>query len=71
MPLPVGLHGGMQRILDADDRSPAFVPHGRLDLLAANRLDYTLYSTHLEPSGPGNSARLVFLDPRSKDFYVD
>jgi len=50
--------------------APAFVRNGRLDLLAANQLAYALYS-HVVPGQPANTARFVFLDPRSEEFYSD
>jgi transcriptional regulator with XRE-family HTH domain len=61
----------VQRILDAMTEAPAFVRNGRLDILAANQLGYALYSTYLIPGRPANTARFVFLDPRSEDFYED
>jgi len=51
--------------------APAFVRNGRLDILAANQLGYALYSTYLSPGRPANTARFVFLDPRSEGFYED
>ena len=62
---------GVQRILDAMTQAPAFIRNGRLDLLAANQLGYALYSTYLTPGRPANTARFVFLDPRSEEFYDD
>ena len=52
-------------------QAPAFIRNGRLDILAANQLGYVLYSTYLTPGRPANTARFVFLDPRSEDFYDD
>ncbi len=62
---------GVQRILDAMTQAPAFIRTGRLDLLAANQLGYALYSAYLTPGRPANTARFVFLDPRSEEFYDD
>ena len=62
---------GVQRILDAMTQAPAFVRNGRLDILAANQLGYALYSTYLTPGRPANTARFLFLDPRSERFYDD
>ena len=46
--------------------------NGRHDLVAANRLGYALYSELLtDPISPPNNARYVFLNPRSKEFFVD
>ncbi len=61
----------VQRILDAMTQAPAFIRNGRLDILAANQLGYALYCTHLSPGRPANTARFVFLDGRSEDFYDD
>jgi hypothetical protein len=61
----------VQRILEAMTGAPAFVRNGRLDILAANRLGYALYSIYASPGRPANTARFAFLDPRSKDFYLD
>ena len=51
---------------------PAFVRNGRLDILGANQLGRALYSQHFDsPAQPPNTARFVFLDDRSRDFYAD
>jgi len=52
--------------------APAWVRNARHDLVAANRLGYALYSELLtDPVRPPNNARFVFLNPRSKEFFVD
>jgi hypothetical protein len=52
--------------------TPATVHNGRLDILAANRLGYALYSDiFADPQRPANHIRFIFLDPRSHDFYPD
>jgi hypothetical protein len=62
----------VQRILDAMTDAPAFVRDGRLDILAANRLGYALYSPlYVDPARPANLARFAFLDPRATQFYPD
>ena len=62
----------MQRILDGIVGAPAWVHNDRLDFLAAKRLGYALYSEMFaDPARPVNSARFMFLNPRSHDFYVD
>lgn len=62
----------VQRVLDAMTGAPAFVRNGRMDILAANRLGYALYSEMgLGPLRPANTARFLFLDPRATSFYVD
>ena len=63
---------GVQRLLDTMTEAAAFVRNGRLDVLAANRLGYALYSEALvNPDRPANLARFVFLDPQSRTFYRD
>jgi transcriptional regulator with XRE-family HTH domain len=69
---PQRVRPGIQRLLDAMTGAPAWVRNGRLDFLAANRLGYALYSELFsDPVRPANSARFLFLDPRSSEFYVD
>jgi hypothetical protein len=59
-------------ILDAMTGVPAFVRNGRLDILAANRLGYALYSeVYVDPVRPANTARFMFLDRRADKFFVD
>jgi hypothetical protein len=63
---------GLQRILDAMTDAPATVHNSRLDILAANRLGYALYSDiFADPQRPANHIRFIFLDPCSHDFYPD
>jgi transcriptional regulator with XRE-family HTH domain len=63
---------GVQRMLDAMTGAPAYVRNGRMDILAANRLGYALYSEmYANPRRPVNSARFAFLDPRATTFFVD
>jgi hypothetical protein len=63
---------GLQRILDAMTDTPATVHNSRLDILAANRLGYALFSDiFADPHRPANHIRFIFLDPRSHDFYPD
>jgi transcriptional regulator with XRE-family HTH domain len=63
---------GLQRILDAMTDVAAIVENARLDILAANRLGYVLYSEiFANPRRPANHMRFVFLDPRSHGFYPD
>jgi transcriptional regulator with XRE-family HTH domain len=63
---------GLQRILDAMTDTPATVHNSRLDILAANRLGYALYSDIFgDPRRPANHIRYIFLDPRSHDFYPE
>ena len=62
----------VQRMLDAMTGAPAYVRNGRMDILAANRLGYALYSEmYANPRRPVNSARFAFLDPHAMTFFVD
>lgn len=62
----------VQRLLDAMVDAPAWVRNNRHDFLAGNRLAYALYSEmHSDPVRPANNARFVFLDEKSKEFFVD
>ena len=68
----VGVRPSVQRVLDAMSGAPAWVHNDRLDFLAANRLGYALYSEFFtDPVRPANSARFMFLNSRSRDFYPD
>jgi transcriptional regulator with XRE-family HTH domain len=69
---PERVRPGVQRVLDSITESAAFVRNGRLDILSANRLGYTLYSeAFANPDRPVNLARFVFLDQQSRTFYKD
>ena len=71
-PTPGRVRPTVQRVLDAITEAPAMVRNGRLDHLGTNRLGRALYAPLFDsPAGPPNSARFVFLDPRSPDFYGD
>jgi transcriptional regulator with XRE-family HTH domain len=66
----------VQWLLDSMSLSAAFVTNGRLDVVAINALGRALYAGMLggptaRPTGHGNHARYVFLDPGSRDFYPD
>jgi transcriptional regulator with XRE-family HTH domain len=62
---------GVQRILDTIN-APAYVANGRMDILATNRLGRALFSdAYGEETSGFNLARYLFLDPRSRDFYVE
>jgi MmyB-like transcription regulator ligand binding domain/Helix-turn-helix domain len=67
----------IQQVLDSMSHTPAYVRNGRLDLLASNPLGAALYSPVLDSpvvvgsSGPPNSARYLFLDPRAAEFFCD
>jgi hypothetical protein len=62
----------VQHILDAFTGAAAFVRNDRLDILAANALGQALYSPMFESVvRPLNSARFIFLEARSREFYPD
>jgi hypothetical protein len=69
---PDRVRPGVQRVLDTITESAAFVRNRRLDILAANRLGYALYSEAFASTRrPVNLARFVFLEPRSRGFYCN
>lgn len=69
---PTRVRPSVQRVLEAITNAPAWVHNDRLDFLAANRLGYALYSEMFtDPARPVNSARFMFLNPRSHNMYVD
>lgn len=64
------------RMLDAMTDLPAYIRNGRFDILAANSLGQALYAPVYESPlfaqrGPVNTARFLFLDPGSADFWPD
>lgn len=64
------------RLLDSMTGVPAYVRNARFDIVAANALGRALYAPLFDSPlfaqrGPVNSARFMFLDPASKDFWVD
>jgi transcriptional regulator with XRE-family HTH domain len=62
----------VQQILEAMTGAAAFVRNDRLDIVAANPLGRALYSEMFAGAvRPPNSARFIFLDARSRDFYRD
>jgi transcriptional regulator with XRE-family HTH domain len=59
-------------MLDAMTGAPAVVRDDRLEILATNRLGRALYSElYRGPALPANHARFAFLDPRSREFWVN
>jgi len=69
---PQQVRPSVQRILDTMTETAAFVRNGRLDILSANQLGYTLYSpVFADPARPVNLARFIFLDSRAPEFYAD
>ena len=70
--VPQRVRPSVQRLLDAMTGAPAYLRNARLDLLAANRLGYALYSeVFADPVRPANNARFAFLNPRATNFYRD
>ncbi|WP_037864238.1 helix-turn-helix transcriptional regulator [Streptomyces sp. NRRL S-340] len=66
----------IMRLLDSMTDVPAYVRNGRFDILAANTLGRALYAPVFDSPlfaqrGPVNSARFMFLDPASKEFWAD
>jgi transcriptional regulator with XRE-family HTH domain len=62
----------VQRLIDEMTNVPVFVQNGRLDIVAANRLGFAVFSEmYVQPQRPANFGRFVFLDPRAQDFYRD
>ena len=61
---------GVQRILDSIS-GPAYARNVRGDVLATNQLARALFADIYGQGGTGfNMARYLFLDPRSRDFFV-
>jgi MmyB-like transcription regulator ligand binding domain/Helix-turn-helix domain len=76
-PAPQRVRPSVRRLLDSMTGTAAFVRNGRLDILAANRLGYALYSPVFDspasgaPRRPANLARFIFLDDQAAQFYRD
>jgi transcriptional regulator with XRE-family HTH domain len=67
-----GLTDSIQQILEAITDAPAWVRNARHDMLAANRLARALYAPVLaDPRRPANTARFIYLDPASHEFFTD
>ncbi|MFJ5958401.1 helix-turn-helix transcriptional regulator [Paenarthrobacter sp. NPDC092416] len=62
----------IERILEGMTGTPAYIRNTRMDIVAANSLCFALYTGILSPTAlPLNLARFMFLDPRSKEFFLD
>ncbi|MEU0391883.1 helix-turn-helix transcriptional regulator [Streptomyces sp. NPDC006208] len=76
-PAPERVTEATRQLLDALTDVPAIVLGRRRDVLAWNRLGHALFAGHLDPGAPDvpaerpNMARLVFLDPHTRDLYAD
>jgi transcriptional regulator with XRE-family HTH domain len=70
-PSRTGVREGLQRILDTIS-APAYVRNGCMDVVAANRLGRALFTDAYSGGADGfNLGRYLFLDPRSRDFFVE
>ncbi|WP_103340716.1 helix-turn-helix transcriptional regulator [Amycolatopsis sp. CA-126428] len=69
----VTVRPALRQVLDAITDAPAWICHGRYDVLAMNPLARALYSPLLaDPRRPANTARFVYLEPEAaKTFFVD
>jgi transcriptional regulator with XRE-family HTH domain len=66
------LRPSVQRILAGMTGTPAYVRNSRMDVVAANSVCFALYAGILSPDTlPLNLARFMFLDPRSRDFFLE
>ena len=76
-PAPERVTEAAGQLLDMLGDVPAVVIGRRSDVLAWNRLGHALFAGHLHADAPGlpaerpNMARLVFLDPHTRDLYAD
>ncbi|HSN10651.1 MAG TPA: helix-turn-helix transcriptional regulator [Propionibacteriaceae bacterium] len=61
----------VQWLLDSMTDTAAYVRNARIDILATNTLGRALYAPVFEMQGRPNVARFVFLDPRSRDFFIE
>ncbi|GAA1194181.1 helix-turn-helix transcriptional regulator [Streptomyces hebeiensis] len=67
----------VRQLMDSFGDAPVVVAGRRSDVLAWNRTGHALFAGHLAPDSPDraaerpNTARLVFLDPHTRDLYVD
>jgi transcriptional regulator with XRE-family HTH domain len=67
----------VRQMVEAISGLPALVVGRRVDVLAWNRMAHALLAGHLDfdaPTHPGNQpnlARLAFLDPHTRELYVD
>lgn len=71
-PAAATVSANVQHVLDAMIGAPAWVSNERLDIIAINQLGLALYSdAFARPERPVNLARFVFLDPQSREFFLD
>ncbi|MFE1362005.1 MULTISPECIES: helix-turn-helix transcriptional regulator [Streptomyces] len=67
-PLSADVSPGLRGLLDRWSMNPAFVYHEGQEILAANSLGRMLYQGF---ASVDNFARMMFLDPFARTFYVD
>ena len=68
---PTGVREGVHRILNSLS-APSYVSNGRTDVLATNQLGRALFTDAYGQTPSGfNLARYLFLDPKSRDFYLE
>jgi transcriptional regulator with XRE-family HTH domain len=71
-PSPGTVPATVEQVLEAITEAPAWVRNARHDLLAANRMARALYAPMLaDPRRPANTARFVYLDAASQEFFTD
>ncbi len=74
-PKETAIDGPVRWLIDSVTLSAVFLRNGRLDVLAANALGRALHAPLFESpttvGGRANFARFHFLDPTSRDFFVD
>ena len=76
-PRPEAARPGTVRLLEAMDRVPGVLLGRRNEVLAWNPLGHRLLAGHCDPSAPSrpadrpNLTRMLFLDPHTRDLYVD
>lgn len=69
---PPQVRPGVARVLAGMTEIPALLHTGRLEVLDANPLARALFApAFADPARPVNFARFAFLDPRSRDFWID
>jgi len=71
-PIQMKFRPAIGEIVESMAGMPAMVRNRRLDVLYANRAGEAFYEPIFrDPVRPANPARFTFLDPASKEFYLD
>ncbi|MCX4724214.1 helix-turn-helix domain-containing protein [Streptomyces sp. NPDC090052] len=69
---PQRMRPELQHLMDAMDSVPAYVLGRRMDVLGSNRLARALFGDFTAlPAEERNMARIVFLDPNSRDLFTE